>query len=275
LILLGLFKKVAIADPVSGIANRAFSTYSHAGSLELLIGMVAFAIQIYGDFSGYTDIARGVSRLFGIELVRNFEQPYLSRNITEFWRCWHMSLSSWLHDYLYVPLGGNRNGRLQTYRNLMVTMLLGGLWHGASWTFVVWGGLHGSMLSVHRAMGGYVPRGDVKKIRWRNVPGILFTFTCVSLAWIFFRAQDFSQAAGYLAGLFSFRPGPVAANDVILLVVSAILMLAVDLSQRQSGLHAPVLRWTPVARGAAYALLVLVLVTWIGSEARPFIYFQF
>lgn len=275
LILLGLFKKVAIADPISGVANKAFSGYAHAGSLELLLGMVAFAIQIYGDFCGYTDIARGVSRLFGIELVRNFEQPYLSRNITEFWRCWHISLSTWLHDYLYVPLGGNRNGKWRTYRNLLLTMLLGGLWHGASWTFVVWGGLHGLMLSAHRALGGYAPRGRVEKVRWRAVPSILFTFTCVCLAWVFFRAQDFAQAAGYLTGLFSFRPGPVAFNDVVLVLVSAVLILAVDLSQRQSGLHAPVINWTPALRGAAYAVLVLVLATWIGSEAKPFIYFQF
>ena len=275
LILLGLFKKVAIADPVSGIADKAFAHYAHAGSLELLVGMVAFAIQIYGDFSGYTDIARGVSRLFGIELVRNFEQPYLSRNITEFWRCWHMSLSNWLHDYLYVPLGGNRSGKWQTYRNLMLTMLLGGLWHGASWTFVAWGGIHGFMLSVHRALGGYVPRGDVRKIKLRNIPAILLTFSCVSLAWVFFRARDFTQASGYIAGLFSFRAGPVATNDAIILIVSAVLVLAVDLAQRQSGLHAPVLRWSPVLRGAACAVIVLLLVTWIGSEAKPFIYFQF
>ena len=151
LILLGLFKKVAIADALAPYVNSAFGDAGSAGAAQLLVGAYAFALQIYGDFSGYSDIARGSSRLFGIELLRNFDQPYLSRNITMFWRTWHISLSTWLRDYLYVPLGGNRRSKIATYRNLLLTMLLGGLWHGASWTFVIWGGLHGLFLAVHRA----------------------------------------------------------------------------------------------------------------------------
>src|SRR5205085_3050334 len=118
----------------------------------LLTGLYCFSIQIYADFSGYTDIARGLARLMGFELIENFNQPYFASNITDFWRRWHISLSTWLRDYLYIPLGGNRHGRLQTYRNLMVTMLLGGLWHGASWNFVIWGGFHGALLSIERAL---------------------------------------------------------------------------------------------------------------------------
>lgn len=150
LILLGLVRKVVIADSLAPIVNEAFRTADSAGAVTLMVGIVAFALQIYGDFAGYSDIARGSSRLLGIELMENFNQPYLSRNITHFWRTWHISLSTWLRDYLYIPLGGNRKGVSKTYRNLMLTMLLGGLWHGAAWTFVVWGGLHGLYLVVHR-----------------------------------------------------------------------------------------------------------------------------
>jgi alginate O-acetyltransferase complex protein AlgI len=154
LILVGLIKKVVLADGVARLANDAFDQADSASAVVLIVGVVAFGIQIYGDFSGYTDIARGVSKLLGIELIVNFTQPYLSRNITEFWRRWHISLSDWLRDYLYIPLGGNRSGTLATYRNLMITMLLGGLWHGASWNFVIWGGLHGAYLVIHKLVRG-------------------------------------------------------------------------------------------------------------------------
>ena len=151
MILLGLFKKVVIADGVAPAANAAFNNPAGAGAVTLILGALAFALQIYGDFSGYSDIARGSSRLLGIELPANFTQPYLSRNITEFWQRWHISLSTWLRDYLYVPLGGNRGSRAATYRNLIIVMLLGGLWHGAAWTFVAWGAGHGIALAAHRA----------------------------------------------------------------------------------------------------------------------------
>ncbi|HTS19122.1 MAG TPA: MBOAT family O-acyltransferase [Verrucomicrobiae bacterium] len=150
LILIGLFKKVVIADVLSPDVQPFFTTPHAFSSLLLLKGLYYFSLQIYCDFSGYTDIARGVSRLLGIELPENFNQPYLSRNITEFWRRWHISLSTWLRDYLYIPLGGNRRGRVRTYINLFITMLLGGLWHGANWTFVAWGFLHGLYLAAHK-----------------------------------------------------------------------------------------------------------------------------
>jgi len=150
LMLMGYLKKTAIADAVAPYVDEIFAHPDQQSSLRLLFGLYLFAIQIYGDFSGYSDIARGVSRLFGIDLMVNFKQPYLSANITEFWRRWHISLSTWLRDYLYIPLGGNRKGKLNTYRNLMITMLLGGLWHGAAWGFVIWGGLHGLYLAVHK-----------------------------------------------------------------------------------------------------------------------------
>ncbi len=276
LILLGLFKKVAIADAVAPIANGAFGNSADAGSLTLVLGVLAFALQIYGDFSGYSDIARGSSRLFGIELMRNFEQPYLSRSITEFWRTWHISLSSWLHDYLYVPLGGNKSGRWITYRNLMLTMLLGGLWHGAAWTFVIWGAAHGLLLGLHRALGGYAPRGRPPMPRLRDVPGILTTFVCVSLLWVFFRADSLSEALNYFSGLFVWRAGVVNADHVLLIAVSLAFILIIDVSQRITADHAVVARrWPPALRGVAYAVMFLSIVMWSGGAAQQFIYFQF
>ncbi|MBO7681075.1 MAG: MBOAT family protein, partial [Thermoguttaceae bacterium] len=150
LILVGYFKKIFLADGVAPVVNSIFEKPDGLCGLALLMGAYLLALQIYGDFSGYTDIARGVARLFGIELCLNFRQPYFASNITDFWRRWHISLSTWLRDYLYIPLGGNRKGKGRTYRNLMLTMLLGGLWHGANWTFVAWGGLHGLFLMAHK-----------------------------------------------------------------------------------------------------------------------------
>ena len=275
LILLGLFKKVAIADACAIVAAKAFDAPSSASSALLLVGLIAFALQIYGDFAGYTDIARGVSRLFGIELTLNFEQPYLSRNITEFWRTWHISLSTWLHDYLYIPLGGNQHGKLTTYRNLMITMLLGGLWHGASWNFVIWGGIHGALLSIHRALGGYVPRGHLDPLKWRDIPKILFTFALVCLAWVFFRSLELTDSIDYITGLFSFRAGGVSLDDLLVVGISLLFILIIDISQRLTRDQEVVLRWAPPLRGIAYAMLLVWIVLWSGGEAQPFIYFQF
>jgi alginate O-acetyltransferase complex protein AlgI len=275
LILLGLFKKVAIADAVAPVANEAFASPSTAGASTLWLGAVAFAFQIYCDFSGYSDIARGTSRLFGIELIRNFEQPYLSRNITEFWRTWHISLSNWLHDYLYVPLGGNRGTKLQTYRNLMLTMLLGGLWHGAAWTYVIWGGLHGAWLSLERAFGHYVRRGRPPRVTVRDIPSILLTFIGVLLIWVFFRAPSVEIAVDYLTGMFSFRSGNPTVDSLLLVGGAAAIVAVIDVAQRLTGDHAVVLRWQPALRGATYALLFLSIAVWTGGEAQPFIYFQF
>ena len=207
LILIGLVRKVVIADSMAPIVNNAFGSADRAGAGTLMVGIVAFALQIYGDFAGYSDIARGSSRLLGIELMENFNQPYLSRNITHFWRTWHISLSTWLRDYLYIPLGGNRKGTAKTYRNLMLTMLLGGLWHGAAWTFVVWGGLHGLYLIVHRQVRHITKKDPSDSFEWRDLLPAFVTFNLVNVAWIFFRAESFTQAFDYLGGLVTLRPG--------------------------------------------------------------------
>ena len=273
LILLGLFKKVAIADALAGYVNETFSTAS-AGWETLLIGVYSFALQIYGDFSGYSDMARGSARLLGIELPVNFAQPYLSRNITEFWRRWHISLSSWLRDYLYVPLGGNRGSTLSTYRNLMITMLLGGLWHGAAWTFVIWGALHGGFLAFHRwwsrRRGSVVSASPVGSIL-----GWLLTFHVICGAWIFFRAGSLEIALRYCKGLLTFRPGPVDTDALSVLVLAAVAMFTIDYLQRRYDGHEFVFAWPSVPRGVAYACLILPVVIFSGGTPTPFIYFQF
>ena len=275
LMLIGYFKKVAIADAIAPYVNDAFAAGSNAGRGTLLLGALGFSLQIYGDFSGYTDIARGVSRLFGVELMRNFDQPYLSRSITEFWRTWHISLSAWLHDYLYVPLGGNKRGRLATYRNLILTMLLGGLWHGAAWTFVVWGGLHGLLLAGHRAIGGYVPRDRATPVRWRQIPSILLTFATVTALWVFFRAETLGDAFQYLGGMATAPWGVVDPDALVIVLVSTLFVLLLDLAQRLSADDAVILRWPAVARGASVAVLLVAIVIWTGGSSQPFIYFQF
>ncbi len=275
MILMGLAKKVVLADGVAPIVNDAFAGSGTASWVTLVAGVVGFAIQIYGDFSGYTDIARGVSKLLGIELVVNFREPYLSRNITEFWRRWHISLSDWLRDYLYIPLGGNRNGTIATYRNLMITMLLGGLWHGASWNFVVWGGLHGLFLVIHRLVrAGRVADGEPTMA---DIPAIVVTNLGVLFAWVFFRAETFGQAADVIGGILTARSGPVDWSDVGAVGLFALATIGLDLWQRR-GSRLPVPAhggMAPLARGVAVGSVVTAIVLFSGGTPVPFIYFQF
>jgi alginate O-acetyltransferase complex protein AlgI len=191
----GLAKKVLLANPCGKIADLAFE----AGTLHALdawYGVTAYAFQIYFDFSGYSDMAIGLGLMLGFVFPKNFDSPYVSQSITEFWRRWHISLSTWLRDYLYVPLGGNRRGPVRTYANLAIVMLLGGLWHGAAWNFLVWGGLHGALLAFERARGKTAPYG------WLPAPArVGVTFTLVLVTWVFFRAADLPAAGRYLAAM--------------------------------------------------------------------------
>lgn len=282
LALFGMFKKVVIGDCIAApYADQAFnSPIAHDGGF-LFFGLCMFALQIYADFSGYSDIARGVSRMFGIELMVNFRQPYLSRNITEFWRRWHISLSSWLKDYLYVPLGGNRQSVLKTYRNLMITMLIGGLWHGASWTFVIWGGLHGLYLAIHKKILGK------RKLDWEKkpsrlsgwmvaIPGIIATNLIVLLAWLFFRADSFADAVTYLFAMCSAFNSPSGLLAIGLSFIFFHLLIAiVDLSAYLSdGEDHWEHRSLPVRAIAYSCFATLVWVAW-PTDYAPFIYFQF
>ena len=276
LILVGLAKKVVLADGVAHIANNAFEQSNTESSVMLVAGVVAFAIQIYGDFSGYTDIARGVSLLLGIDLVVNFTQPYLSRNITEFWRRWHISLSNWLRDYLYISLGGNRKGTRKTYRNLMITMLLGGLWHGASWNFVIWGGLHGLYLVVHKlATGGRV---NTNPPHLRHLPSIIATNIAVLFAWIFFRAETFTQAREVIEGIATLRSGSLRPADLATVVLFSAVMIVGDVLQRRhdnAEPRSPRKSLHPVLQGVGAGVLAVAVLASSGGTPTPFIYFQF
>ncbi|HEX6829511.1 MAG TPA: MBOAT family protein [Burkholderiales bacterium] len=202
---IGLFKKTVLADGIAQYVSPVFSAHASGARLPLLDawgGALAYTFQLYFDFSGYSDMAIGLSRLFGVQLPLNFHSPYKAENIIEFWRRWHMTLSRFLRDYLYFPLGGNRRGGARRYLNLMVTMLLGGLWHGANWTFVVWGGLHGLYLMVNHAWHGLKPRLGVSGAgRWGRWSGRVVTFLAVVVAWVFFRAESLDAALYVLKGM--------------------------------------------------------------------------
>jgi D-alanyl-lipoteichoic acid acyltransferase DltB (MBOAT superfamily) len=275
LILIGLFKKVVIADGLAPVVNEAFANADVASGAALLAGVYAFSLQIYGDFAGYSAIARGTAKLLGVDLVVNFQQPYLSTNITDFWRTWHISLSTWLRDYLYIPLGGNRKGAARTYRNLMLTMLLGGLWHGAAWTFVVWGGLHGVYLAAHRRWRDRRSREATSRFTVDHALPAIGTFHLVALSWIFFRAETFGQAAAVLRGILTWRPGTVDFDAFWVLVVLASISLLLDIGQRNGASHTALLRLAPAVRGAVYGALLVGIVLFSGQEPVPFIYFQF
>ncbi|MBI3832104.1 MAG: MBOAT family protein [Planctomycetes bacterium] len=292
LILIGLFRKVVVADSLGPLADKVFTDPTKCSSLTLLLGLYCYAIQIYTDFSGYSDIARGLAKLMGFELMHNFQHPYFASNITDFWRRWHVSLSTWLRDYLYIPLGGNRGGTLKTYRNLFLTMFLGGLWHGASWTFVVWGTLHGVYLAVHKWMlgerkpdGEAPPREAGLGARVIFLLKVLGTFHLAALSWIFFRAPDFTKAWQFCAGLLSFRSkiareagGIGLDSDDLRTACFAVLtmLLLIDLPQYRNKDHTRLLNWPLALRVLALAVLVLWLIsTRRTGEHVPFIYFQF
>ena len=203
----GLFKKLVLADRLSVFVNQVYAAPKAFDSLTVLLAILAYSLQIYFDFSGYSDMAIGAAEVLDIHLPRNFNLPYLSHNVTEFWKRWHITLSSWLQDYLYIPLGGNRKGTARMYRNLILTMVLGGIWHGASWNYVVWGLLHGIALAVHKLWASATgsprkPHGVLS-----NALCILATFFYTSLCWVFFRAESLSQALAILRQLISFRSG--------------------------------------------------------------------
>ncbi|NCC61103.1 MAG: MBOAT family protein [Verrucomicrobiae bacterium] len=284
LCLQGYFKKVFIADSIAPLVNNAFNDWASQSALSLLVAGALFALQIYGDFAGYSDIARGVSRLFGIRLCVNFRQPYLSANITDFWRRWHISLSTWLRDYLYIPLGGSRKGVLRTYGNLMATMLLGGLWHGASWNFVVWGGLHGLYLSVHKLMmkrRGAHPNRPIFQTGFWHSAGWLFrvlaTFVLVCLTWIFFRSSTLTQSVGIVTRILTFAQGAFPLQSIIYLLFygGTVILLDALCWFRDEETPFGVLDRYPLLKGAVYGI-VLVLILCLGeTDAQPFIYFQF
>jgi alginate O-acetyltransferase complex protein AlgI len=274
LMLLGYTKKLLGADWLAGLVDTVFTDPTAYSTPELLVAVYAYAFQIYLDFSAYTDIARGASRWFGIELPENFNAPYLATSVTDFWRRWHMTLSQWLRDYLYIPLGGNRLGRTRTYVNIMITMLLGGLWHGAAWTFVAWGGLHGLYLAVERALGVQPEDGS------RGITKVLrqfLTFHLVCVAWVFFRARTFTVASQIFSGIID-GPFTVSAPMMLSIVGTLVIIAAywVTRSLRPrvlSSVPGPSLR-PQIMYGAAAGVVVLALIAF-GASTTAFIYFRF
>ncbi len=267
LLLRGLFRKVVIADGLAGFVNEVFANPDRFGSLAVAVGVLAFSIEIYGDFAGYTDMARGTAKLFGVDLIENFRFPYSARSFTDFWRRWHISLSTWLRDYLYIPLGGNRHGKARTYANLMITMLLGGLWHGAGWGFIVWGGLHGLYLAGERL---WRDRHDSTPVR---LPAPL-VFVIVTLTWIPFRAPSLSQAGDVLAGVFGPLQGQQFVAAPIVVGVLGIMSLILDRADSR-GLANPVAGLPPFVKGLSYGAAIVAAFVFTSRTAVPFIYFQF
>ncbi len=278
LLVVGIFKKAVLADNAAKIANFAFLQPNDLSALIVLLGLYAFAFQIYFDFSGYTDMARGLGRLLGIDLPINFNLPYLARGLREFWQKWHISLSTWLRDYLYISMGGSRVGEWLTYRNLLITMLLGGLWHGASYTYLIWGGIHGVALAIEHAVVGKGDRRVVSPLT--NAFLVFLTFHLVCLAWIFFRADDLSSAIDFLVRLGDFGSYTAFAdlsyfkpqNWLFGLILPAIF--AFGLEHRFSSNDITVEMRSPFSRAVVFcALFFLILL--ISGGTSEFVYFQF
>ncbi len=272
LVVLGLVKKVALADNFAQVSDHYFGAVaSQPGGAAAWGGVFAFAMQIYFDFSGYTDMAIGFALLLGFHFPVNFRQPYLAVSITDFWRRWHISLSSWLRDYLYIPLGGNRRGRLKTYRNLMLTMLLGGLWHGANWNFVIWGGYHGALLSLERLSG----QARLRERGWAigDVTRAIFTFILVCIGWVFFRANTVHDAMLVIGHMLQIPRGrwPIEPALMVLAGIALIVALCED--------RLPLTEW--VRRAPAWAVAgclgtLLFVAEIFGVDSNiPFVYFQF
>ncbi|WP_288734747.1 MBOAT family O-acyltransferase [uncultured Parabacteroides sp.] len=277
-ILWGFFKKMVIADNCALVVNDIFSNYTNYSGSTLVLGAVLFAFQIYGDFSGYSDIAIGTAKLFGITLKQNFNYPYFSRNIIDFWRRWHISLNTWFVDYVYIPLGGSREGEYKHIRNILVIFLLSGLWHGANWTFVTWGIYHG-LLFIPLLLMDKNKLPDSNMIR--SVISMLITFGFVTLGWIIFRADTLSMAFNYIADIFSDSllkiPKVSGANNVtaMLSLVFIILLLVVEWVNREKpfGLDIRNIQ-SPFVRYSIYAG-ILFSIYFFGADSSNFIYFQF
>jgi alginate O-acetyltransferase complex protein AlgI len=269
----GMAKKVLVANPVGEVADLAFDA-APLHPADAWYGLFAYAFQIYFDFSGYSDMAVGLGLMVGFEFAKNFDSPYKAQSVTDFWRRWHISLSTWLRDYLYVPLGGNRKGPLRTYANLTAVMLLGGLWHGAAWTFLVWGAIHGAWLSLERLLGkrGFYARAPA-------VVRVAVTFVIVNLAWVFFRAKDLPSGVEYLRSLFGLSSVPASASlargDLYDGYHAATMAAAAALAFLGTQTWDLARRVTPARAALAVGLFLWSVVAMCAQAYNPFLYFQF
>ncbi|OOG69903.1 hypothetical protein B0E43_19795 [Algoriphagus sp. A40] len=277
LILWGLFKKMVIADNCALVVNPIFDNYQSASGLELIMGAILFAFQIYGDFSGYSDIAIGTAKLFGFELMTNFRTPYFSRDIAEFWRRWHISLSTWFRDYVYIPLGGSRVSTAKAIRNIFIVFLVSGFWHGANWTFIAWGGIHAALFIPVFLVGknrAYLDEGDHLIPSFREVLQMALTFSLVTIAWVFFRAESITVAVGYLSGILTNPWSDGFRLSLFYLPIGAVGMLLgiewIFKGKQILSFQFPAVRYAGYA-GVAFTIL------FFGAFFNPqdFIYFQF
>jgi alginate O-acetyltransferase complex protein AlgI len=275
LILAGLFKKVVIANYLAtGLVDPVFAAPTSYGGPDLLFATYGYAVQIYCDFSAYSDMAIGLAALLGFRFPANFNQPYRAERLREFWQRWHISLSTWLRDYLYKPLGGNRHGQLKTYRNLLLTMLLGGLWHGAAWKFIAWGALHGGGLAVERMLEPWLGRWARRPVG--RVVAVVVVFHFVCLAWIFFRAEDFEVARLFIAGLGTGWSGGLQQAGPLMLALIALGLAGQFTPDRLFERAAEGLGRMPVWGIGAAAGIVVAVINALGPEGvAPFIYFRF
>lgn len=276
----GLFKKAVISDYISvNFVDRVFDAPALYSGIENLFAVYGYALQIYCDFSGYSDMAIGLALLLGFRFPMNFDSPYQSRNITEFWRRWHISLSTWLRDYLYISLGGNRRGELRTYFNQMITMLLGGLWHGASWRFIIWGALHGLALTAHKFYRSRVPK-QVRESPLRHFVGVLITFHFVCFCWIFFRAANMATVGEILNQIFfhlnfSLLPGFIAGyQGVVMMMVIGYLLHFIP-REAELAAQETVTRMSLMGKAAFMVTIIIWVIQTKASGIQPFIYFQF
>jgi alginate O-acetyltransferase complex protein AlgI len=279
-VIFGLFKKIVVADTAAIYVNSIYQYPEINNGLTLTIATYAFAFQIYCDFSGYSDIAIGSARMLGYDLMDNFKLPYFSKNITEFWRRWHISLSSWLKDYLYIPLGGNRKGNIFTYRNLMITMLLGGLWHGASWNFVIWGGINGLALALEKFTGVR----NIDRIANKNIISkgafAFLTFNIIALTWVFFRAETLKKATDILSIIgTNFWTGGLAIKDtrvfMNLIIGIGFLFVLEYFFLRKRNFNNFILEKKLPFIIIFNTILIIIMVLMGVSEGSQFIYFQF
>lgn len=277
-IMIGLFKKVVIADTLALYVESVYGPYELYTGFTLWFATYLFALQIYCDFSGYSDIAIGSARILGYDLMENFRQPYFAKSVTEFWRRWHISLSTWLRDYLYIPLGGNKYGKFNTYKNLMVTMLLGGLWHGASWNFVIWGALNGLYLSIEKKFN--IPQKFENKSRLIKIVGMVMVFHLICLTWVFFRAETFEKAIGILSRMVTpefFMNLQIKDTGVfasIILNTTLFMLLEIFLFRKIN--QSNILTKNKLGIVVALNVILFMLIILYGiSEGSQFIYFQF
>lgn len=285
LIAWGLFKKMIIADTLAQYVNLVYSDLSQHQGLAFIIATVFFAIQIYCDFSGYSDIAVGSAKLMGFDLMRNFNSPYFAKSIKEFWSRWHISLSTWFRDYVYIPLGGNRVKYGRHILNLMITFLVSGLWHGANWTFVLWGGIHGAFMIIEQFLGNIVKQKRPSRIR--DMFSIFSTACIVVIAWVFFRADTISDAFTGLNTMFAGINEPIhyirtaytdlsiGKGDFIRIMLLISVLLVFDFFNLKRDVIDSMKNWNIVLRWSAYMIIVLLIVFLAPRESSEFIYFQF